>query len=303
MTDVLVPLDGSALSESALPLAIGLAKPTGSQLRLIEAVPPTAVPAEAAVPIEPMLDETNRYLAGVASRLQQESGIQVTTLSRYGFPTDAILELAADPAISLIVMSTHGRTGLARTLLGSVAEQVLRLAPVPVFLLRASETVPVAPASFRRIVVPLDGSVLAHTVLEPVKALARQFGSEIILVEVAPPPEVAVDEDDPYRLPADEEAALMRTRASDYLCGVQREVATAGLESRLVVRFGDPAETIVRVTEQVQADAIALSTHGRTGLDRLRHGSVAEDVLRHSSVPVMTLGLEAIKRLQATTSR
>ncbi|HEX6984946.1 MAG TPA: universal stress protein, partial [Planctomycetaceae bacterium] len=191
-------------------------------------------------------------------------------------------------------------TGLLRTLMGSVAEQVLRRAPVPVFLLRSSDAAPAVPPDFSRILVPLDGSPLAQTALQQARLLARQFGSELILVEVLPTPEAAVDVEDGYRLTADEEAAIYRERASDYLRRVHDELAADGFKTKLAVRVGKAAEQIVSVAEAVRAGAIVLTTHGRTGLDRVRHGSVAEDVIRRSPVPVMTLGQAALQRHQDT---
>ncbi len=297
MPDVLVPLDGSELAEQALPLAELLAQQSGGKLRLLQAMPPIVATPEAAIPIEPILEQADDYLKRVAARLA-DTGVQATTSSRYGFPTDSILEAGADPGVGLIVMSTQGRTGLARAIMGSVAENVLRQAEVPVFLVPAAAASATMPR-LRRIVVPLDGSALAHTVVEPALELARRFQSELILVEVLKQPEVAVGTDDnQVHLTADEQAERERAAASDYLRQVHDEVTEQGVQSTLAVRFGEPAAEIIQLAEARQADAIVLSTHGRTGLDRVRHGSVAEDVLRHSKVPVMTLGQAAIRARQ-----
>ena len=141
---VLVPLDGSTLAEGALPQAAALAK-GGAQLIVLRAAEahtlPTADATEAQVKV---VREAEQYLTGVKARLAKEGAARVETSVWYGPPADAIVEAARVRKADLIVMSSHGRSGLGRLVLGSVAESVLRGTKTPILLIRA-ENAPVQP--------------------------------------------------------------------------------------------------------------------------------------------------------------
>jgi len=134
---ILIPLDGSALAEAVLPHVEGLAKSSAAELVLLRVafahMLPGADPIEAQVA---RVQEAENYVADLAKRLQ-EKGVSAEAKVRYGDPAEEILDHAARDHIDLIAMSTHGRTGLKRVVLGSVAENVLRSAPVPMLLVRA----------------------------------------------------------------------------------------------------------------------------------------------------------------------
>lgn len=156
---------------------------------------------------------------------------------------------------------------------------------------------------FRRIVVPLDGSPLAEAVLPYVLTLAAGSDAEILLLSVVPwPPVFAVAEElqerscpgdldvDPDQLVYAIEAELAapeEARLQRYLDHRAERLVTGGSAVRTLVRIGDAATEIVRCAREERADAIAMSTHGRGGLDRLLHGSVAETVLRTTALPVL----------------
>jgi nucleotide-binding universal stress UspA family protein len=144
---ILVPLDGSALAESALEQAAELAAQNGATLVLLRAAEahtfPGADPTEAQVQV---VREAEEYLAAVADRLRRDGRSKVETGVWYGSPAAAIVEAARLRRADLIVMSTHGRSGLGRLILGSVAESVLRGTPVPILLLRAPGAPVEAPA-------------------------------------------------------------------------------------------------------------------------------------------------------------
>jgi nucleotide-binding universal stress UspA family protein len=134
---ILIPLDGSALAEVVLPHVEGLAKSSAAELVLLRVafahMLPGADPIEAQVA---RVQEAENYVADLAKRLQ-EKGVSAEAKVRYGDPAEEILDHAARDHIDLIAMATHGRTGLKRVVLGSVAENVLRSAPVPMLLVRA----------------------------------------------------------------------------------------------------------------------------------------------------------------------
>jgi nucleotide-binding universal stress UspA family protein len=144
----LVPLDGSLVAEAILPPFLQLAHPLGMDVALVRVVVPAAIkpaatdevqamPGNAAPTIERMLDEADRYLRSVAA-LPVFEGLKVMTTMRTGEPPDEILASAREIGADVLAMTTHGRTGLKRLLFGSVAEAVLRMADIPVFMLRAA---------------------------------------------------------------------------------------------------------------------------------------------------------------------
>jgi nucleotide-binding universal stress UspA family protein len=141
ITTILVPLDGSILAESALAPAVDLARDHGARLVLLRAAEahalPMADPTEAQVTAVRTAEE---YLAEVRERVLKTGVTQVDTSVWYGPPTEAIVEAAGFRGVDLIVMSSHGRTGLGRLVLGSVAETVLRATRVPIFLIRPGES-------------------------------------------------------------------------------------------------------------------------------------------------------------------
>ena len=136
---ILVPLDGSALAEAALPRALDLAEVSGGHLLLLRAAQASTLPGidptEAQVRV---VKEAETYLAGVEARLRQMSDVKVESVVWYGPAAVAIVEAAQTRGVDEIVMTTHGRSGLGRLLLGSVAESVLRGTITPILLLRAA---------------------------------------------------------------------------------------------------------------------------------------------------------------------
>jgi nucleotide-binding universal stress UspA family protein len=134
---ILVPLDGSELAETALPRAIDLARTAGARLLLLRAAeahtPPGLDPAEAQIRV---VEEAEGYLASTAARVRSAGVATVETAAWYGAPAFAIVEAARLHAVDMIVMTTHGRSGLARLVFGSVAESVLRSTATPLLLIR-----------------------------------------------------------------------------------------------------------------------------------------------------------------------
>jgi nucleotide-binding universal stress UspA family protein len=185
-------------------------------------------------------------------------------------------------------MATHGRSGPARWLYGSVADQVLRRAPVPVLTV-PPDAAGVWPADRPpTLLVPLDGSTLAEAALEPTAELAASLGSALVLVQVIPFP--------PYPLLADDGAYLAafdcdtaEASAQEYLAGVAARLQPTVPQVRWRVQLGQPAVAIAEIAREEGADVIAMATHGRTGLARLVLGSVATALLQRASVPLLLI--------------
>ena len=156
---ILVPLDGSPLAESALADAIDIAVRHGATLVLLRAAYATALPAVDPVDSQvTVVREAEAYLADVAARARAAGVTDVETSVWYAAATDAIIEAARMREVDLIVMSTHGRTGLQRLMLGSVAESVLRSTDTPILMLRAHGAAAPAPAQ----VAPPPAREMAH---------------------------------------------------------------------------------------------------------------------------------------------
>ena len=136
LSKILVPLDGSTLAETALPAAMSLAESTGAALLLVRAAEahtlPVGDPTEAQVAV---VREAEEYLDAIKQRFRSSTAGEITTAVWYGNPAEAIAEAARFNTVDMVVMTTHGRSGLGRLVLGSVAESVLRSISTPILIL------------------------------------------------------------------------------------------------------------------------------------------------------------------------
>lgn len=284
-TTILVPLDGSDLAERALPQALTLADASGARLLLLRAAHGFNYPGGDPERIRlAALAEAEAYLEELAARLGAP-GRTIDTAARYGDAATAIAEEVPARQVSLISMSTHGRSGLGRWLFGSVADAVLRQATVPVLLIPATSARLWARGGARRILVPLDGSQLAEAALEPAVALARDFAADLTLLQVISTfYEPFAGEAAPY-IPVDSEAELAEARS--YLEGLAAPLRVAGIATTTRAEVGLPAAAIAAAAAEEDAMLIALATHGRGGLSRLVLGSVATGTIQRADVPLL----------------
>lgn len=288
---ILVALDGSALAEQALPFAEALAGATDSPLLLLCASYVARVPGlDIAEEQVKMVTDAELYLRRVAERME-ERGIAVETCAPYGLARQVIVREAHARRAWLIAMATHGRGGLGRALHGSVADAVVRHAPVPVLLVRAwhagESTVRLRSAG--PIVVPLDGSVHAEGALPIAKALAAALQVKVILAQAIPPRDVALAPVEMIGSVPGEAGDDADCEALHYLEGRAAPLAGSGIEVELAVRTGDPADVISAIAGEHGAALTVIVTHGRSGLDRLLIGSVAERIVRHGATPVLLI--------------
>jgi len=205
--------------------------------------------------------------------------INVEYHAREGDICDEILAMAREIGADLIVMGTHGRTGMSWLLSGSIATAVLRRAPCPVLALKSSEAVHKL-GEARVILHPTDFSENSRTALKVARSLARDLGARLLILHVTPPA-ILMDgtvagEIDPSAYRASLEELRSRLDGPDLKYPV---------ETRLIL--GLDREEILRTAQEVGCDLIVMGTHGRTGLGRLLMGSVAEAVMPRASCPVM----------------
>jgi len=268
MQKIIVPLDGSAVAEEILP---GLRRLLGGEpvdVVLLRAVHFPVGDLHVPIDVRGLEDEAKRYLERTAQRLTRE-GIAARTRFAIGEPARAIVDAASAEGATLLAMTTHGHTGLARVVLGSVAEQVLRTASVPVWLARAGTAV----RPIRTLLVPLDGSELSASVLPAATDAAQRLGASILLLHVFPRRKERNELDVPA-LPLQEP---------------QQILARQGVKVASEFYEGDPTDRILLAIADQQADAVAMTTHGRSGISRLVLGSVTEAVVRRSPVPLLIL--------------
>jgi nucleotide-binding universal stress UspA family protein len=302
---LLVPLDGSAFGEYALPLALNLARQTGAAIRLLHVHAPV-VYVEGLVSLDNALDQRAReqetaYLAKMARQLEGSLGKTVSTVLVDGPVADALVEHAAATETGLIVMTTHGRGPFSRFWLGSVADQLLRRATVPLLLVRPPEQVRADDAAgtditrsleWRHVLVPLDGSPLAEQVLPVATELTRPSKASYTLLRVVQPPHAHAYDHAAVRVSGPDSPLLeqMQSEAWSSLERVAERLRGQGLqvETRVLID-AQPAVAILDLATARTSSLIALATHGRRGLDRLLLGSIADKVVRGSQVPVLVV--------------
>lgn len=335
---ILVPLDGSALAEEALDSVRALAVCANAEIVLLRVTPvPTYMPtrpepagaSRVATHLDPLarvgvfptmsgpngstrvqraVETAERYLESVDAKLKA-TGQHTRVVTRPGPVADAILDTADALGVDLIAMSTHGRSGVRRFLLGSVATQVLHHARIPVLLRRASSLSSGSSSSIKHVLVALDGSPHAASVLPHVGELAKCVHANVTLLRVV---ERTVNEslDDevdllmtslstvPYvhaapRADADLDTAARdplahrQDEAQSYLDSMAHDAAEWGVRVDTVVQVGDPAEAILDLAKATHADVVAMSTHGLGGIRRFLLGSVADKVARHAGALIL----------------
>jgi nucleotide-binding universal stress UspA family protein len=203
----------------------------------------------------------------------------VETVVGPGEVVDVIVEEARRRAADLVIIATRGRAMLGRGAGGSVAERLLERLPVPILLVRAWHDEAASPQFVpgARIVVPLDGSLLAEEALPIARAFVEALGGELILMHVTrrAPPWVR-----------DDAGAVTGAAMRDYLDRLARDLATEGLRNRVEVATGDVVREIVAAIHRHDAAVVVIATHGQTGLAHMPIGSVARAVLWDACVPV-----------------
>jgi nucleotide-binding universal stress UspA family protein len=303
---VLVPLDGSPFSESALPLAIAIARRAQAGLHVATVYLPIAPMYDAPMAgfentIGPTLRRCSQEYLETAVKRLAAAGVPVTSSFLVGDVVECLVNKAADIGAGLVVMTTHGRGPVARAWLGSVADALVRRLPIPLLLLRPHEQAPdlhVEPAGPQRILIPLDGSTLAEQILEPTLALGKLWEAEYTLVRIIKPPVLGQPDPDGLAVAYHLDEVVVREltalheadrkAAWGYLTDMAELLRRQGLkvQTRLLVH-DQAAPAILEEARTLPADLIALATHGRSGLPRLFLGSVADKVIRAAGVPVL----------------
>ena len=292
---ILAPLDGSKTAEKVLPYARYLAGRFKIPVELLAVVDVVEIASHMTSEkmrfLETIIEDAVRYsttyLRGTATTI---AGSDVRCSVEKGRADETIIEKAATDKTMLITMATHGRSGLNRFLLGSIAEKVLRGTVNPLLLIRAAgDEKSEGEATLKSIIVPLDGSELAEAVLPLVADMAQKLSLEVELLRAYHIPYgVYSGQDVFYAMNFEELLAGARVEAAEYLVKKAADLKRLGVSKvTCITKEGLAADEIISLGGTKPDSLIAMSSHGRSGVRRWVLGSVAETVVRHSSNPVL----------------
>jgi nucleotide-binding universal stress UspA family protein len=273
---VVVPLDGSKLAEIALPYAEELAAKMASDIVLFTALDTdSGVEEENSHKYTRKVAGVTRYNAEKYLAEAESTHVHVGTATRTGNPAQAIIDYVSNGDRNIVVMASHGRSGLNRWAVGSVADKVVRGMPrQPVMLVRGKESRSDVREKriLKKALVPLDGSMESRCIVPFMSEIAQGLEMELTLMQVVP-----------------QRHTSTFTEAEDYLQGECRELHADGVLANHVVQVGPVADGIIDYAEEYAFDLVAMSTHGRGGVGLWSLGSVAEKVFLGGNTPLLLI--------------
>jgi nucleotide-binding universal stress UspA family protein len=286
LNKILVPLDGSNLGELALNYAAELAKSMNSEVHLV------SVCDRADKEFRNMYDV---YLEKVSEEFRSSLPGAITlpkvqTIVIDGQPDSKILDYAIENNINLIVMVSHGHSGIMPWATGSTASKIIQKSAIPILLIRASDNVDTKQVSglFRKILVPLDGSTISEAVLPYVKEIAAYTNSEIILLRVLEQGQhVRTIGGLDHFAYTDQQVEEMRQETVVYLNEMNQKLSKDGFTVQTVVKTGDVAQVIIETTIQENVSIVAMSSHGKSAAIKWVLGSVSNKILQAGKKPLL----------------
>lgn len=268
--NVLIALDGSALSERSIPWVRVLAG--DAKVHLVRAIEPAYTgDLHLAGVLRELEERAGEYLEGVASGFDPRGKIVV----RQGSAAPVILDVAEEVSADLIALTTRGGSSLYRRVFGGTTEKLIHASEVPLLVVPPVEGQSV-PTRIERLLVPLDGSEVSEMILPIARQVASEQKSDIIVVHVEVP--------GLGRMP---ESRLREVVSSLQLAGLKAETA---------VGQGDPRSEILRLVRETGANIVVMASHGYGAFQRMLLGSTASNVIRESPVPVLALRYAALRR-------
>jgi len=282
---LLVPLDGSELAERAIPYAQAIAKTKSSEVTLFTV---------SIASVEQLDRPMKAYLELKVKELQSQ-GIEASAAIAYGTVADEIVGFADKNNVDLIVISTHGYSGIKRWVLGSVARKVLYGTGVQVLLVK-SKAPKVSYVELKKLLLPLDGSPFSESPVAFIKQLIKGTEAEIFLTLVCEPPLVPSYGDHPinptWEKHRDTLWAEAKGQASEYLKKMEIKLEKQGMKVKSQVipgELGRVAETILQAAQREKVDLITMATHGRSAVSRWVYGGVANRIVEQSLQPVLLI--------------
>ncbi|MBV7339502.1 universal stress protein [Chloroflexi bacterium TSY] len=303
---IIVPLDTSELAEAILPYIQQLDPNQRAEIMLVSVLESNhygyALASNdpvVATRLFSTLNETYEHYLSVIKESLNAQGYSAQAEIVRGDAAQSIVDAAEQFNADLIAMTTHGRTGIARWALGSVADRIIRTADQPVFLVRNEIEIPEKP-SLKRILVPLDGSELAETAFTQAQTLAKELSGSIVTLRVLEPfSRLERELIWQQHLVVDDVEFERRTDAEEYLHKIESRMDAADIPCESKLYSGNPVSAIQQVTKEEEIDLIVMSTHGRSGYSRWVYGSVASRVLHSANCPLLLIrGIEVAKVLQ-----
>ncbi len=282
---LLVPLDGSELAERAIPYAKAIAQVRDSEVILFTS---SIASAE-------QLDRPMKAYLELKTKELRSQGIKASSAVAYGIVADSIVNFADKNKIDLIIISTHGYSGIKRWVLGSVARKVLYGTSVQVLLIK-SKAPQVSEVTLGKILLPLDGSPFSESPIYFIKQLTKGTDAEIFLTLVCEPPLVPSYGDHPinptWEKHRDAVWAEEKQQASEYLEKMEAKLRKDGMKvkSRVIPgELGRVAEAILREGQKETIDLITMATHGRSAVSRWVYGGTANRIVEQSLQPVLLI--------------
>jgi nucleotide-binding universal stress UspA family protein len=302
---ILLPLDSSKLAECVLPHLVAIARICEPEVQLLRVSEPFGVTARLRM-IDPVdwqirKAEAETYLSGIAARLQN-AGLRVSTHHYDGRPAEQIIEVAHSWNADLILMSSHGQSGLSPWNVSSVVQQVILRAHRSLMIIRAYQpvTADLTGLRYRKIFLPLDGSQRAEMPLTLAESLARAHSSEILAAHVVRQPEL------PRRTSASQEDLLLvnqlternRAEAIKYLEDLKSRIDTT-IQTKLEVS-PSISRSLHQIADENNVDLTILSAHGYSGDTRWPYGSVCLGFIVYGSTPLLILQDLPTNRIEPT---
>lgn len=282
---ILVPLDGSKPGELALVYAKELAIGLGAEIRLVCA--PERREEETRRACSFYLEEIRERLHGNTQKANPAVDVRIVLVE--GEPASGIVDYAEKEQIGLIVLASHGHSGILRWPLGSIASKIIQHSPVPVLMVRASEDLlkkPPAGRVFKKILLPLDGSPLGEAALPLTIEIAQALGSEVVLFRAV---DIqlhihSIGGPDHFRY-TEQQVEQMNKDAAAYLDGTRKKYPV--IKIRTLLATGDAASEILKAAEAENVSLVAMSSHGHTGIDRWVLGSISNKILHAGKEPLL----------------
>jgi len=302
---ILIPLDSSKLAECVLPHLVAIAQICEPEVQLLRVLEPFGVTARMRM-IDPVdweirKAEAESYLSGIAERLQN-AGLRVSAHLFDGSPAEQIIEVAHSWNADLILMSSHGQSGLSPWNVSSVVQQVILRVHRSLMIIRAyqSVTADLTGLRYRKIFLPLDGSQRAEMPLTLAESLARAHSSEILAAHVVRQPEL------PRRTSASQEDLLLanqltqrnRAEALKYLEDLKSRIEVA-IQTKLEVS-SSISRSLHQIADENNVDLTILSAHGYSGDTRWPFGSVGLGFIVYGSTPLLILQDLPTNRIEPT---
>jgi nucleotide-binding universal stress UspA family protein len=292
---IMVTLDGSSVAEIVLPYTAEIASKFGVEIILVSVSEPTV--AETDHLYRSYLERTREQVQSQLEDWAPKEEVNVQSEVLFGRPASEILRYADENDVSLIIMASRGRSSPGPWLLGNIVAKVLRATSKPMLLIRdEAEDASIQQKSLiKRILLPLDGSMVGEQAIPHAETLARVLSAELVLFQAFEPVRPVAIEGGVAMSPSmiKEEEEAKKASAMAYLNSVGNALREKGLRASNVVVLGSPADKIIDYADTNAIDLIAMSTHGRSGIGRWVFGSVTDKVLHAGDKPV--LAIRAIK--------